>query len=162
MVRCEFLRASNHEGVATCSSRLGAQVVQHHLHRLGFALLHHVDAGEVAREDHRERRHVGHIEEAQGGDGDIELHRIDIAAENADFGAAFDNGADLPDQRRMQGLDIGQGLEEPCILDVSVPSSRGNHGLARKWRKVKRTSRSMASTGPYWSRLSARSPRRMS
>ncbi|MNU07042.1 hypothetical protein D3C72_2524640 [compost metagenome] len=65
---------------------------------MGFAFLHHVDAREVALEDHRKRGRVRHVEKAQRRDGDVELHRIDIAPEHARGGAALDDGGDLPHQ----------------------------------------------------------------
>ena len=61
------------------------QIGKHDINDVTAALGHVFRGAQVAPEDRRKRVAIGEIEEAQRGDGDVQLHWIDTPAENAGF-----------------------------------------------------------------------------
>ena len=62
---------------------------------------------EIALEDERAGKAVGEIIVADGGDGDVDLDRIDPGAEEAGGGAAGEEGA-YPGDKRL--VDVAKAL----------------------------------------------------
>ena len=87
---------------------------------------------EVAAEDHAQGGTVREIEEAQAGDRNVQLHRIDRDAKVAAYDTARDHGADHLDERRMHRFDLGRSLQVPSPLQVFGVEQRQEFRIADK------------------------------
>src|SRR5690606_12299496 len=66
------------------------------------------------------------------GDGDVELYRVDVAAEQAFGATALEDAGDLADQRRVQGRDVGQRFQEAGVLEVLVGQQPREPGVGEE------------------------------
>src|SRR6185312_8149910 len=91
---------------------------QHHLRRVAEVLAAGGGAVEGAAEDGGKRVQVGEVEEAQRGDGDVELGRIDAGAEDAGAAAALEKAGDDVQQRAVHVANLARAAQIARAVQV--------------------------------------------
>src|SRR5262249_51382222 len=102
----------------TLPSRRLAQIRRDHLDDMLAAAAERLGRAEGAPKDGGQREAVGEIEEAERGDIDVELDRIDAFAELACPDAPLQRVGEQRDQRRMQRDDPPRFPKVPPLEEV--------------------------------------------